>query len=178
MKTHRTLSSAGFLVLVAACFSAGVASGRDSTARSGSWDNLKSLRPGQQVRVVMNNFKSYQGKFESLSDGEIMLRQAAGEQTLARKDIFRVSQKVGQDHEMRNALAGAAVGAGAGLGIGLVANNVIWSHVNCDEGPEFNCGYPPNPHWSIILTPLGGLAGAGIGAAVRRHAWRDLYRAH
>ena len=98
MKSLRTLSSAGFLVLalLAACFSTGVASGQDSKGRSSSWDNLKSLTPGQEIRVVMNNVKSYQGEFESLSDDGITLRQAAGEQTLARKDVLRVSRKKGK----------------------------------------------------------------------------------
>ena len=133
MKSLRTLSSAGFLVLalLAACFSTGVASGQDSKGRSSSWDNLKSLTPGQEIRVVMNNVKSYQGEFESLSDDGITLRQAAGEQTLARKDILRVSWKKGQNHRSRNAAIGAVVGAGAGLGIGLAANHVIWSQANC-----------------------------------------------
>jgi hypothetical protein len=179
MKSLRTLSPADFLVLalLGACFSTGTASGQDSKGRASSWDNLKSLRPGQEIRVVMNNVKSYQGAFESLSDGGITLRQATGEQTLARKDILRVSQKIGQDHRVQNVLTGAVVGAGAGLGIGLIANHVIWSHRNCTEGPLFGCGYPPNPHWGIILTPLGGLAGATIGSAVPTGGWNDVYRA-
>jgi len=177
MKSLRTLSSAGFLVLLAACFSTGTASGQGSKGRSSSWDNLKSLTPGQEIRVVMNNFKSYQGGFESLSDDGITLRQAAGDQTLARKDIFRVSQKMGHDHPSRNPLIGAVVGTWAGLGIGLAANQVIFSHVNCTLGPAFNCGNPPNPHWDIILASVGVLAGTAIGAAVPTHAWRNLYRA-
>jgi hypothetical protein len=178
MKSFRTLSSAGLLVVVllAGSFSTGVASGQDSNGRSTNWDNLKSLTPGQVIRVVTNNFKFYQGKFESLRDDGITLRQAAGEQTLVRKDIFRVSQKMGEDHGVRNTLAGAAVGAGSGLATGVIANHVIWSHVNCDEGPE--CSPPPNPHWGIILTPVGFLGGAAIGGALSTHAWRDLYRAH
>ncbi len=112
MKSVQTLSPASFLVLalLAACFSTGVASGQDSKGRSSSWDNLKGLRPGQEIRVVMNNVKSYQGEFESLSDGGITLRQPAGEQTLARNDILRVSSK-GQKHRARNALIGTVVGA-------------------------------------------------------------------
>ena len=74
-------------------------------------------------------------------------------------------------------LIGTAIGAGAGLVIGLAANSVIWSHVNCTEGPQFDCGYPPNPHWGIILTPAGGVAGAAIGANIPK-GWHDLYRAH
>ena len=178
MKSVRTLSPASSLVLalLAACFSTGVASGQDSKGQSSSWDNLKSLRAGQEIRVVMNNVKSYQGGFESLSDDGITLRQAAGEQTLPRKDILRVSWK-GQNHQSRNALIGAVVGAGAGLGIGLTANHVIWSHVNCTEGPLFNCGYPPNPHYMVILTPVGALAGAVIGAVGPTGRWHEVYRA-
>jgi len=174
MKSLRTLSPAGFLMLLAACFSTGVASGQPSQGRSTSWDDLKSLTPGQEIRVVMNNVKSYQGEFESLRDDGITLRQAAGVQTLARKDILRVSRKIGQNHRGRNALIGMVVGAGAGLVIGLTPYMI---QRNCTEGPAFNCGYPPNPHRAEALTPVGGLAGAAIGAAVSRHAWRDLYRA-
>ena len=178
MKSFRTLSPAGLLVsvLLAACFSTGVASGQGSKARSSSWDNLESLTPGQEIRVVMNNINSYQGAFGSFSDDEITLRQAAGDQTLARKDVLRVCQK-GQNHRTRNVLIGAVVGAGAGLGIGLTADNVIWSGANCTEGPLFNCGYPPNPHWGIILTVLGAYAGAAIGAAVPTGGWHEVYRA-
>jgi hypothetical protein len=175
MKSLRTLSPAGFLVLalLGACFSTGTASGHDSKGRSSSWDNLKSLTPGQEIRVVMNNVKSYQGKFESLSDGGITLRQAAGEQTLARKDILRVSRK-GQSHQTRNAVIGAFVGAGAGLVIGL---GPYYVERNCTEGPDFNCGYPPNPDWVKVLTPVGVLAGAVIGATVPTGGWHDVYRA-
>jgi hypothetical protein len=180
MKSLRTLSPAGFLALalLGACFSTGTASGRESKGPSSNWDNLKSLMPGQETRVVTTDAKSYQGEFESLSDDGITLRQAAGEQTLARINILRVSRKLGPDHQQRNALIGMVVGAGAGLGIGLAANHVIWSHVNCTEGPAFNCAGPPNPHWGIILTAAGGLAGSLMGGFIPKSAWHDVYRAH
>ena len=175
MRSLRTPSPAGFLVLalLAACFSAGAASGQESKGRSSSWDNLKSLTLGQEIRVVMKNVKSYQGEFESLTDDGITLRQAAGEQTLARKDVLRVSRK-GQSHGTRNAVIGAVVGAGAGLVIGLAPYFV---QRNCTEGPAFNCGSPPNPHYVAILTPVGFLAGAIIGAVVPTGRWHEVYRA-
>ena len=142
MKSLRTLSSAGYLLLalLAACFNTWAASGQDSEGRSSSWDNLKSLPPGQEIRVVMKNVKSYQGEFESLSDDGITLRQAAGEQMLARKDVLRVSWKKGQNHRTRNTLIGGFVGAGAGLGIGL---GPYYVQRNCTLGPAFHCGSPP-----------------------------------
>jgi hypothetical protein len=167
-------SLAGFLVLalLGACFSTGTASGQDSKGGLSSWHNLKSLTPGQEIRVVMNNVKSYQGEFESFSDDGITLRQAAGEQTLARKDVLRVSRK-GQDHRTRNAVIGAVVGAGAGLWIGLTP----YRGRNCTQGPEFQCGYPPNPHLAEGLTPAGALAGAVVGAVIPTGGWHDIYRA-
>jgi len=179
MKFFRTLSPAGFLVLalLGACFSACAASARDSNGRLSNWENLKSLTPGQEIRVVMNNVKSYRGKFESLSDDGITLQQAAGEQTLPRKDVLRVSWK-GQSHRTRNAVIGAVVGAGAGLGAGLGADHVIWSHANCTEGPAFGCLGPPNPHWALIGTPVVGAAGAAIGGLLSTGGWHEVYRDH
>ena len=178
MKSLRTHSPARLLVLalLAACFSTGVASGQDSKGRLSNWENLKSLTRGQEIRVVMNNVKSYQGEFETLSDDGITLRQATGEQTLARKDILRVSKMKGQNHRARNVLYGAIIGAGLGLAAGLETDHVIWSHANCTEGPAFHCGYPPNPHWEIIGPSVVGLAGALIGAIIPTGTSRDIYR--
>ena len=176
MRSLRTLSPAGFLVLalLGPCISIGTASGQDSKGRLNSWGNLKSLTPGQEIRVVMRNVKSYQGKFESLSDSGITLQQAGGEQTLARKDVLRVSRK-GQDHHAQNALFGAILGAGAGLVIGL---GPYYVERNCTLGPAFNCGYPPNAHWVKVLTPLGGVGGFVVGALIPSGGWHDVYRAH
>jgi len=180
MKSLRNLSPAGFLVLalLGACLSTGMASAQDPKGPSDNWNILKSLAPGQEIRVVMNDVKSYQGEFVSLSDSGITLRQPAGEQTLAPQDIVRVSAKTGQNHPDRKMLAGTAVGAAAGLITGVVINNHIWNNVNCTEGPAFNCAGPPNPHWGYILTPAGGLGGAIIGRRVRAGGWHDVYRAH
>jgi len=178
LKPLRTHLLAGFLVLalLGACSTPGTANGKGSKGRLMHWDNLQSLTPGQDIRVEMNDDKSYQGEFESVSDDGITLREAAGEQKLARKFILRVSRKEGQDHRVRNALIGTAIGAGLGLAAGLIANHVIWSNVNCTEGPAFSCGGPPNPHWALIGTPVVGAAGAAIGGVMPTGGWRDLYR--
>ncbi len=167
MKSLRTFSSAGFLVLalLAACLSTGVASGQDSKGGLSSWDNLKSLTRGEETRVVMNNLKFYQGEFESLSDAGITIRQRAGEQTLARQDVLRVSRK-GQNHRKRNAVIGAVVGAGLGLGGGLAADHAICTI--CPATPRY---------WALIGPPVVGLAGAAIGAVIPTGGWHDVYRA-
>ena len=176
MKSLRMISPAGVLVLVllGACFGTVMASGQDSKGQSSSWDNLKSLTPGSEILVVTNDVKSHQGKFESLSHSGITLRQAKGELTLPRKDIFRVSQMVGQNHLTRNAVLGMVVGATAGLLIGL---SPYYGQRNCTLGPDFACGNPPNPHLAEALTPVGALAGAEIGGLLPTGGWHEVYRA-
>ena len=176
MKSARTLSPVAFLVLalMGACFSTGTASGQDSKGRSRSWDNLKSLAPGQEICLVMYDLKSYQGKFESLSDDAITLRRSAREQTLARQDILRVSLKKGQDHSARNVVIGTLVGAVAGFWVGRAIDR---PNRNCTEGPAFNCSGPANAHWREALTPGGGAAGSVVGAALSTRGWHDVYRA-
>ena len=142
----------------------------DPGAAFATWDNLQSLKPGQEIRIVLNDAKSYQGELQSLSDSGITLRQAAGEQTLARQDILRVSSKT-QKRRLRNALLGAGIGAGAGLGIGAAADH----SQNCSQagalGPCFkNLG-------KEVFTPLGALAGAVVGAVVPAGGWHEVYRA-
>jgi len=144
----------------------------DRQPANASWENLKALKPGQEIRVVLNNVKSYQGEFQALSDDGISLRQAAGEQTLARRDILRVSSKA-QKHRARNALIGAAVGAGAGLGIGAAADH---SASSC--GGKTPCWGPFFPNLGKeVLTPVGALAGAVVGAVIPTGGWQDVYRA-
>jgi hypothetical protein len=136
----------------------------DAPANS-TWDNLKTLSAGQEIHVVLNGAQSFQGTFQSLSEGGITLRQSGGDQTVARQDVLRVSSK-GQKHRGRNALIGAAVGAGVGLGLGAAAdrssqNDIIKLH-----------------HWGLAVgAPLGALIGAGGGALLPTGNWHDVYRA-
>jgi len=133
-----------------------------------SWDNLKNLRQGQKIRVVLSDAKSYQGELRRLDDRGITVQQAAGEQTLARQDILRVSAKA-QKHRLRNALLGTAVGAGGGLGIGAAAD-----HRSC-TGAGFGPCFPNLG--KEILTPLGAMAGAVVGAVLPTGGWHEVYRA-
>jgi hypothetical protein len=138
----------------------------DPKAANPTWENLKTLSRGQEIRVVLNGAQSYQGEFQSSSDAGITLRRSGSEQTLPRQDILRVSSK-GKKHRGRNALFGAAIGAGVGLGLGAAAdrssqNSIIKLH-----------------SWGLAVgAPLGALVGAGVGALLPTGGWHDVYRAH
>ncbi len=135
------------------------------------WDNLKQLRPGQQIKVVLNDAKSFQGKFQSVSDEALVVRLATGEQNFMRQSILRVSSR-GQSHRWRNAAIGAAVGAGAGLGIGAAVD----ASSKCSPTASWCFNILPNGG-KEILTPLGGIIGAIVGVVVPSGGWREVYRA-
>ncbi len=93
-----------------------VALGAAPQPDNANWDNLKQLAPGTEIKIVLKNVKSYQGKFQSVSDEAIVVQLGKGGQTFTRQNVLRVSIK-GEPHRGRRALIGAAVGAGIGLGV-------------------------------------------------------------
>ena len=120
-----------------------------------SWDNLKRLLPGEEIRVVLNDGKSYRGLLQTVTDQEVAVRLATGDQTFARENILRISAK-GESHRGRNAAEGAAIGAlGVGAAISIAA---------------------ANPLGMFAGLFLGGGPGALIGAVLPTGGWRDVYR--
>ena len=124
-----------------------------------NWDNLRELTPGQQVRIVLNDAKSYEGKFQGLSDDAIVVRLKTEDQTFERQNVLRVSRKR-RPHRGRNAL----IGAGAG-----VVTLLTYDATGCQD-----C----NQATKIGDTAVGALLGAAVGALVPTGVgWHDLYRA-
>jgi thiamine pyrophosphate-dependent acetolactate synthase large subunit-like protein len=128
-----------------------------------NWENLKELASGQEIRVVLNDAKSFQGQFQSMSDESLVIGSAAGEQTFNKPSVLRVSFK-GQGHRLRNAAIGAAIGFGVGAAIGAA-----WANPGA-----YCCGRGV----SAAVAGAGGLAIGGVtGAALPTGGWRDVYRA-
>lgn len=87
----------------------------------GSWDNLKQLHPGQKIEVVDLHLKKSKGKFVSLTDEAISLRNKKQQQSITRAEVMRVSVR-DASHRKREMVLGAAIAGGAALAIGLLAN--------------------------------------------------------
>jgi hypothetical protein len=139
-----------------------VTAGSPLRGANSDWNNLKTLKPGQQIRIVLNDNKLYQGEFQALNDEGITLRHAPGEQTFARKDILRISSYHGvKTHLVRNILIGAAIG-------GALATPLMLANHN-----------PHNSWWNSSAWVPGVFVpgGAGIGAAVTTAGWHKVYRA-
>jgi len=145
-----------FLTLILPTFAATASPLRAAKSR---WENLRILHPGQLIRVVLNDGKSYEGAFQALSDEGITLWRAAGEQTFARNDVVRVYSK-SKNHLLRNMLIGGAIGASLALPV------VLANHRN---------GWWVSDAWAW---PLGAVGGAGMGALVTTGGWHEIYRAH
>lgn len=131
-------------------------------ANKTDWGNLKQLTP-EELKVVQTDGKSYEGKFQSVSDGALVIHSGSGEQTFTPEGVKRVSIKR-RTHRGRNALIGGAIGAGAGLGIGVAIDR-------CQLGDIIGSGN----RGKAIATPLFGLVGAGIGALVSKGGWQEIY---
>jgi hypothetical protein len=137
----------------------------DEDKNQANWDRLKQLSAGQEIQVVQNGANSSRSNFRSVTDEAIVVSTAAGEQTIARQSILRVSSK-SKGHRMRNALIGAGVGAGAGAGIGAAI-------AGCTSG----CYGFTRGNVTGAVSAVGGIVGAIVGAVIPTGGWHVIYRA-
>ena len=127
------------------------------------WENLKQLTPGQQIKVVLNDAKAYQGGFETVSDEAVGVLLPTGHVDFTRQDILRVSTRTGS-HRGRNAAIGAAIGFGSGFPMGAGY---------CSDSSRGDCVAIAGTVFGALLAGVG----AGVGALLPSEAWRDVYRA-
>jgi len=139
--------------------------GADPSKDRSDWGNLKQLSSGQQIEVVLNDAKSYRGRFKSVSQDILIVRSETGEQSFDRNSVLQVSAKAGS-HRLRNAILGGVIGIAAGAGIGAATGK---SCTNCFKKINEAVGAGAG-----AIIGLG--ASAGVGAALPAAAWRTVYR--
>jgi hypothetical protein len=93
-----------------------------AAATDADWENLRTLRSGQQIEVVQMDLKSFSGRLLKMSDDGIRVLVKKDERVVARADVFRVGVRRGA-RRARNIGIGLGVGAalGAAAGRGLLA---------------------------------------------------------
>src|SRR2546421_10827621 len=133
--------------------------------RQASWDNLKGLAPGDEIKIAVKNGKSETGTLRGVTEDGIVLRLTAENRLFERQSISAVFTKH-EGHRARHAMIGLLVGAGAGLAFGAVAdardrNNWILP----DIGKAF-------------FTPAGAVVGVTVGALLPSGSWSKIYAAH
>lgn len=130
-------------------------------AQNSGWTNLRQMKPGQQIRIVLNDARSYTGRFQSADDKAIMLRSHGTDRTLGRSEVRRVTVRSG-GHRARHVVIGAAIGVGAGVGAGAAIGS---------------SSYVTRSKAIAVAAPALGVLGAAIGAAVPSGGWTTVYSA-
>lgn len=153
----------------------GIACASRAQGDKDSWTNLSILHPGQKIQIVEMSSKKHSGIFVSFSETAILYQDAAGGQTIPRRQIRRV-KLMENKHHLRNILIGGLVGAGVGAAIGAGAFHGCTPNSSSSQFP--NCVGPSigRGEGVAIIAPIGFLAGALVGAFVPGH--QTIYRAN
>jgi hypothetical protein len=126
-----------------------------------SWESVKMIPSGTEVRIVAVNSKPVRGKLESVADTSLAITVDAGTRSFSRPEIRGISVKK-KRHRLRKVLIGMGVGTAAGLGIGAATANGC--HEIACEGAQTAMG------------GLIGLAGGVVAGLVWSSGeWRQVY---
>jgi len=156
---------AGVVVLISVLLAGVSLRGAGPIQGTAEWNRLGQLKTGQEVEVVLNDAKSYKGKFQSVSDTALTVRLESGDQPFDRQNILRVSAKA-SSRRLRNIALGGVAGLGAGAGIGAATNRGGRNQIVSPTGVG-----------AAVGAVIGLGAGAALGAALPSGEWREIYRA-
>ncbi len=162
MNNFQVLRQAGSIFLLVLTWATMISLAGADKPDLADWENLKRVNPGNVIKVVLTDAKSYQGPYQSFTEEEILIQQENVSKHISRKEVLRISAKL-SGHRGRNTLIGLAAGTAVGLGVGAV--------VDSKTNPEF-LPYAGKATGSI----LGMLGGTVIGVAVPTGGWQEIYR--
>lgn len=134
----------------------------DSRRELSSWDNLKKLALDAEIRVVLKDAKSFQGKLGAVTDEAVIIRLITGEPSFSRETVLRVSSRT-PGHRTRNAILGSFIGG--------MAAGAIYSATKCrGQGPACGEGNV------VVVGPLL-VVGFVVGWKIPTGGWREVYHA-
>jgi len=115
----------------------------------GSWEGLKAIPPGDEVRVRLRNGQTLKGRLISVSDTAMTLERGDITTDVTRGDALKVHRMISKSAK-RATLIGLGIGAGVGgLGSGVAAAAASGS------------GEPGEYGLAVLIY---GMIGAGVGA--------------
>jgi hypothetical protein len=83
----------------------------------GSWSNLNRLKSGQEIEVIESSLKRHEGKFVTVTEELLTVKENGSDVWVKREDVVRVSTSSGPKragHALIGLAAGGAIGAGIG----------------------------------------------------------------
>jgi hypothetical protein len=115
----------------------------------GSWEGLKAIPPGDEVRVRLRNGQTLKGRLINVSDTTLTLARGNITTDVTRGDALRVHRVISKSAK-RATLIGLGIGAGVGgLGAGVAV-------AGASGGPK---------EYGLGVFFLGAI-GAGVGALI------------
>lgn len=141
----------------------GLAGALGAQTQQGSWSNLSHLKAGQGIEVIESSMKQHAGKFVTVTDEVLTLKESGSDVSVKRADIVRVSTSSGPkrgEHALIGLVVGGAIGAGIGAASG--SNNDFF-------------GGSSRGITALVGIVIGAPSGAIVGAVLPAHA--TVYRA-
>ena len=140
------------LILV---FFLGLPAALGAQTQQGSWSNLNRLKAGQGIEVIESSMKRHAGKFVTVTDELLTLKENGSDVSVKREDVARVSTSSGPKRG-EHALIGLVVGGLAGAGI-------------------FAASGSPHGIAALVGVVIGAPSGALVGVVLPAHT--TVYRA-
>jgi hypothetical protein len=131
-----------------------------------SWETVKALAPGTQIRIAPKVPGNVKGKVEAVTEDSIQVQSGKAQKTILRSDIAWISVRVSRrgKHVAHSTRTGAIIGAGIGLGFGLLCSAAV--------GTDGAVCYIAVPVGAGMYAGMGAL----IGAISPAGEWREIYR--
>jgi hypothetical protein len=124
------------------------------------------VKEGQKVRVTDDQGREWQGRIEALAPDNLVLLTTDRQ----RRDVpYAAVLRIDRPHD--TLANGALIGFLSGAAYGLLAV-VAEENADCEPGAFFSCGDPTAAAY-IVLPPVLGAIGAGIGVAIDALVRRD-----
>ncbi len=140
------------LILV---FFLGLPAALGAQTQQGSWSNLNRLKAGQGIEVIESSMKRHAGKFVTVTDELLTLKENGSDVSVKREDVARVSTSSGPKRG-EHALIGLVVGGVVGAGIGAASGSL-------------------RGIGALVGVVIGAPSGAVVGAVLPAHT--TVYRA-
>lgn len=125
-----------------------------------SWDTLRSLKPGDSIKILDAAGHESKGAFRAATADTITLTTGKNQTSIERPRVRRIQVRSGS-RRVRNAL----IGAGIGLAIGVTVDQTLGAYLRNETGDSGR---------AITYAGPIGLFG-GLGAALP--AYRTVFRA-
>ena len=133
----------------------GIPAALGAQTQQGSWSNLNRLKAGQGIEVIESSMKRHAGKFVTVTDELLTLKENGSDVSVKREDVARVSTSSGPKRG-EHALIGLVVGGVVGAGIGAASGSL-------------------RGIGALVGVVIGAPSGAVVGAVLPAHT--TVYRA-